>query len=110
MRSSTTLAILCSALATAQDLPQAEPVNDNPVATVYKATLPEEPFFTAGSLDGNVKGSFVASTTDDGLSVRWKVELSNLPSEGGPFSKLCPQRVAVLRLSVFMQTFSNSLI
>lgn len=85
MRSSTTLALLCSALVTAQDLPQAEPVNDNPVATVYKATLPDDPFFTAGSLDGNVKGSFVASTTDDGLAVQWKVELSNLPSEGGPF-------------------------
>lgn len=90
MRSSTTLALLCSALISqvAAQVPEAEVVMDNPVSTVYKATLPENKFFKDAAIDGNVKGYVIGQSSDDGLTVEWKVELSNLPAEGGPFSKL----------------------
>lgn len=54
---------------------------------MYEAVLPEKPFFKAGSLDGNVKGSIVAITAPDGKGVEFKVRFSNLPKEGGPFSE-----------------------
>ncbi|KAJ0168485.1 Cell surface Cu-only superoxide dismutase [Colletotrichum tanaceti] len=58
----------------------------NPTGIVYEAVLPEKPFFKAGSLDGNVKGSIVAITAPDGKGVEFKVKFSNLPKEGGPFA------------------------
>ncbi|KAK1600019.1 superoxide dismutase [Colletotrichum navitas] len=58
----------------------------NPPGVVYEAILPEAPFFKAGSLNGNVKGSIVAITAPDGKGVEFMVRFSNLPNEGGPFS------------------------
>ncbi|GKT48318.1 cell surface Cu-only superoxide dismutase ARB_03674 [Colletotrichum spaethianum] len=58
----------------------------NPAGVVYEAVLPEKPFFKAGSLDGNVQGSIVAVTAPDGKGVQFKVQFSNLPKEGGPFT------------------------
>lgn len=53
----------------------------------FKATLPEDPFWTSGSLFGNVKGSVSAKAGPDGVGVTFDVEFSNIPKEGGPFSK-----------------------
>ncbi|KAF6818598.1 superoxide dismutase [Colletotrichum sojae] len=61
-------------------------VVSNPAGYVYEAVLPETPFFKAGSLDGNVKGSIVAVSAPDGKGVEFKVKFSNLPKEGGPFA------------------------
>ncbi|KAL0939335.1 superoxide dismutase [Colletotrichum truncatum] len=61
-------------------------VVSNPPGYVYEAVLPEQPFFKAGSLDGNVKGSIVALSAPDGKGVQFKVKFSNLPEEGGPFT------------------------
>lgn len=36
---------------------------------------------------GNVKGDVYALSSPDGTGVIFKVKLSGLPSEGGPFSK-----------------------
>ncbi|KAK6226729.1 superoxide dismutase [Colletotrichum tabaci] len=70
---------------TTGELGDASVVN-NPAGIVYEAVLPEKPFFKAGSLDGNVKGSIVAVTAPDGKGVEFKVRFSNLPKEGGPFT------------------------
>jgi hypothetical protein len=48
--------------------------------------LPVNPFFTSGSLDGNVKGSIKATSGANGVGVDFEVSFSNLPTEGGPFS------------------------
>lgn len=63
----------------------AEPVTDNPVGVVYKATLPKDPFFKGAALDGNVKGFITAMAAEDANGVRFKVKFENLPKEGGPF-------------------------
>lgn len=65
----------------------AEPVTDNPVGVIYKASFPEVPFFKYSGLEGNVKGYVSATANKDGKGVDFSVELSNLPKEGGPFSK-----------------------
>ncbi|KAK1990324.1 superoxide dismutase, partial [Colletotrichum falcatum] len=61
-------------------------VVSNPVGVLYEAFLPEQPFFKAGSLNGNVQGSIIAFTGPEGKGVEFKVRFSNLPKEGGPFS------------------------
>ncbi|WYZ34447.1 hypothetical protein EsH8_I_000723 [Colletotrichum jinshuiense] len=61
-------------------------VATNPAGVAYEAVLPETPFFKAGSLNGNVKGSIVAVTAPDGKGVAFQVKFSNLPREGGPFT------------------------
>ncbi|KAK2047136.1 superoxide dismutase [Colletotrichum somersetense] len=61
-------------------------VVSNPPGLTYEAVLPETPFFKAGSLNGNVKGSIIATTAPDGKGVEFMVRFSNLPKEGGPFS------------------------
>ncbi|KAH7171007.1 superoxide dismutase [Dactylonectria macrodidyma] len=85
MRSSAVLAALSMAFVSHVAGQNAEPVTDNPVGVVYKATLPEEPFFKNAALDGNVKGFITAMAAEDGHGVRFKVKFENLPKEGGPF-------------------------
>lgn len=62
------------------------PVTNNPIGKAAVAELPDEPFFTSGSLNGNVKGSIKATSGANGTGVDFEVTFSNLPSEGGPFS------------------------
>ncbi|KAI1126107.1 superoxide dismutase [Nemania abortiva] len=61
-------------------------VLDNPVGKQGIATLPDKPFFTSGSVDGNVKGTVKATAGANGVGVDFEVSFSNLPKEGGPFS------------------------
>ena len=61
-------------------------VEGNPAGKTFKATLPTEPFFKAGSLNGNVKGSVTATSGPGGVGVTYEVNFSNIPTEGGPFS------------------------
>ncbi|KAI1276130.1 superoxide dismutase [Xylaria sp. FL0933] len=61
-------------------------VTDNPIGKEAIAVLPKEPFFTAGSLQGNVKGAVKATTGHKGVGVDFEVTFSNLPKEGGPFT------------------------
>lgn len=90
MRTQAIVAVLFSALAgqvIGQDDPHDAPrVNDNPIGVKYKATLPKEPFFKDAAIDGNVKGFIQAEAPSDGHGVQFKVQFSNLPKEGGPFS------------------------
>ncbi|ORY66330.1 superoxide dismutase, partial [Pseudomassariella vexata] len=60
-------------------------ITDNPVGLEAVATLPDELFFTAGTLDGNVKGSISVKSSANGIGVEYKVSFSNLPKDGGPF-------------------------
>lgn len=60
-------------------------VKNNPPAPIYKASLPADPFFKTGSLNGNVRGSITAVGTLSGEGVQFKVRFENLPKEGGPF-------------------------
>ncbi|PKS10515.1 hypothetical protein jhhlp_002267 [Lomentospora prolificans] len=79
---------LAAATANAQDAPEtgelgdATVVKDNPEGLVYKAEFPEQPFSPI-SIEGNVKGSLIAKSVEDGIEFRVKFE--NLPAEGGPF-------------------------
>ncbi len=61
-------------------------VTGNPADKAFTAALPEGAFWT-GSLDGNVKGSVSAKAGPDGVGVTFDVKFSNIPKEGGPFSK-----------------------
>ncbi|KAH7022949.1 superoxide dismutase [Ilyonectria destructans] len=85
MRSFAALAFLSMALVGHVAGHDAEPVTDNPVGVVYKATLPKDPFFKGAALDGNVKGFITAMAAEDANGVRFKVKFENLPKEGGPF-------------------------
>lgn len=67
------------------ELGDAVAVEDNPVGKSYVAKLPETPFSPI-DVEGNVKGSVTATSGADGKGVDFKVQLSNLPKEGGPFS------------------------
>ncbi|KAK7951132.1 superoxide dismutase [Apiospora aurea] len=67
------------------DLGNATAVTNNPVGASAAGTLPDKAFFTAGSLDGNVKGSVSVKSSPDGIGVVYTVKFSNLPKEGGPF-------------------------
>lgn len=69
-----------------QELGDAPVVEGNPPGLVYEAVLPEEPFFPGVDVEGNVKGSIIATSAPDGVGVEYKVSFSNLPKEGGPFS------------------------
>lgn len=87
MRAQALAAVLlsaCAGQAIAEDAPR---VNDNPPGVGFKATLPKEPFFKDAAIDGNVKGYIHAQATDSGQGVKFIVKFSNLPKEGGPFSK-----------------------
>lgn len=65
-----------------QDAPQ---TSGNPPDVAYEATLPQDAFFTKGSLTGNVKGSIRAQAPQDGRGVKFTVKFDNIPVEGGPF-------------------------
>lgn len=69
-----------------QELGDAQVVEGNPPGLVYEAVLPEEPFSEI-SVEGNVKGSIVATSAPDGVGVEYKVRFSNLPQDGGRFCK-----------------------
>lgn len=72
-----------------QKLGDALVVSNNPPGVVYLATLPEVAF-TKGSAyanGGNAKGHVSAVASPDGVGVMFSVHFSNLPKEGGPFSK-----------------------
>jgi hypothetical protein len=63
-------------------------VVNNPPGVVYQATLPDTAFDKAAfPSGGNVQGSIAATANPDGIGVWFKVQFSNLPNEGGPFSE-----------------------
>lgn len=73
---------------TIQQLGDAQAILDNPNGAQYKATLPDAAFDKDAYPDGsNARGSIQAVSTPDGAGVMFHVDFSNLPSEGGPFSK-----------------------
>ncbi|KAK7433418.1 superoxide dismutase [Colletotrichum acutatum] len=80
-------AVACAALRDTGELGDA-PVIKNPQGIVYEAILPDRPFFKAGSMTGNVRGTITAMTARDGNGVELTVEFSDLPTEGGPFGTL----------------------
>ncbi|KAH6691755.1 cytosolic Cu/Zn superoxide dismutase [Plectosphaerella plurivora] len=94
MRASSVLPVVLATVGrvAAQDAPttgelgDAEIVVGNPPGLVYEAVLPDEPFFAGVAIEGNVKGSIIATSAPDGVGVEFKVQFSNLPKEGGPFS------------------------
>ncbi|KID90085.1 Superoxide dismutase, copper/zinc binding domain protein [Metarhizium guizhouense ARSEF 977] len=61
-------------------------ITDNPLDAIYTATLPQDPFFHAPELDGNVRGFISAAAPPDGVGVRFTVRFENLPKTGGPFA------------------------
>lgn len=61
-------------------------MTNNPLGKEAVAVLPENSFFTSGSLNGNVKGSIKAMSGANGVGVDFEVSFSNLPTEGGPFT------------------------
>jgi hypothetical protein len=61
-------------------------VVNNPPGVVYSASLPAAAFDKAAFPSGNVKGSIAASANPDGIGAWFKVQFSNLPKEGGPFT------------------------
>ncbi|KAI1330971.1 superoxide dismutase [Xylariaceae sp. FL0255] len=63
----------------------AQVVENNPAGASGVATLPNNAFWTAGSLTSNIKGSVSAVTAANGTGVDFQVSFSNLPKEGGPF-------------------------
>lgn len=84
---SSAVALASASGALAQNFEAAAVVDSNPEGVTYVAALPVEPFFVAGTLDGNVKGFVSAKAGPGGVGVQFDVEFSNLPAEGGPFSK-----------------------
>lgn len=82
---SSAVAIAGASGAFAQNFQPAPVVEGNPAGVTYVATLPAEPFFMAGSLDGNVEGSVTAKAGPGGRGVQFDVKFSNLPTSGGPF-------------------------
>lgn len=76
---------LSAALVAAQATQDAPKISVNPTDVAFKATLPEDAFFAAGSLNGNVKGSIRAQAPEDGQGVKFTVRFENIPAEGGPF-------------------------
>ncbi|KAI5926108.1 superoxide dismutase [Camillea tinctor] len=85
------LAVVGAAGALAQntttgELGDATVTTSNPVGLSVRATLPDEPFTPASSLNGNVKGYVSAQAGANGVGVDYEVSFSNLPTEGGPFT------------------------
>ncbi|KAK9417868.1 putative Superoxide dismutase [Seiridium unicorne] len=88
-----TIALLLSASAgavlaqgpTTGQLGNASVITNNPAGKSYVGTLPAEPFWKTGALDGNVKGSVTVKSSPGGTGVEYTVKFSNLPKEGGPF-------------------------
>lgn len=61
------------------ELGDAHVVTDNPVGPVYVATLPE-------SEEWAIRGSVTGTANEDGKGVKFDVEFTGFPEEGGPFS------------------------
>ncbi|QSZ32442.1 hypothetical protein DSL72_002016 [Monilinia vaccinii-corymbosi] len=59
---------------------------NNPVGAIYVATLPDTEFANPGDSHGNVKGSISAQANPDGTGVQFKIDFSNLPTSGGPYT------------------------
>ncbi|CAJ2513849.1 Uu.00g019680.m01.CDS01 [Anthostomella pinea] len=72
--------------ATTGKLGDALVVSNNPAGKSVIGTLPTDPFFKAGSLNGNVVGSVKATSGPGGRGVDYEVSFSSLPTEGGNFS------------------------
>lgn len=87
MRTSAALLAVLVAVDTSYAAENAPVVINNPIDVIYTATLPEEPFFQAPGLSGNVKGFISASAPPDGVGVRFTVRFENLPKTGGPFRR-----------------------
>jgi hypothetical protein len=68
-------------------LGNASVVENNPPGVVYTATLPEKQFFNPNDPRGNIKGSVVAVANPNGIGVSFQINVSNLPTSGGPFRK-----------------------
>ncbi|ROT36897.1 hypothetical protein SODALDRAFT_244397, partial [Sodiomyces alkalinus F11] len=68
------------------ELGDAQIVSGNPPGLVYEAVLPEEPWASGLSMQGNVKGSIVAASAPDGVGVEFRVRFSNLPTSDGLLS------------------------
>ncbi|KAH7328717.1 superoxide dismutase [Stachybotrys elegans] len=62
------------------------PVTGSPAGVVYRAELPEEPFFAGADIEGNVRGFISGSAPADGNGVAFTVSFENLPTSGGPFA------------------------
>jgi len=58
---------------------------NNPIGTIYVATLPDTEFFNPDDPRGNIKGSVSATANPDGIGVQFQIQFSNLPTSGGPF-------------------------
>ncbi|OAA62625.1 cytosolic cu zn superoxide dismutase [Niveomyces insectorum RCEF 264] len=70
-----------------QKLGNATVTVNNPPGEAYVATLPSKAFDAAAYPDGgNAKGSIWAEARPDGIGVVFKVNFSNLPKTGGPFT------------------------
>ncbi len=64
---------------------------NNPTDVAYVATIPSAAFDAAAFPEGgNIKGSIWAQARPDGIGVVFKVNFSNLPKTGGPFSEARP--------------------
>ncbi|KND95353.1 Cell surface Cu-only superoxide dismutase 5 [Tolypocladium ophioglossoides CBS 100239] len=85
MRAQAILAVLSAAVGAQAASQDATPVTGNPPGVVYKATLPDTPFFSQAALQGNIKGSISARSAPDGNGVKFTVHFKNFPKEGGPF-------------------------
>lgn len=89
MHSKSVFALL-SAAAVGRVAAEAPPTEGNPTNVVYKASLPEEPFFSDAVLPGPLKGHITAQAPTDGKGVKFDIHFENLPVEGGPFSMWNP--------------------
>jgi hypothetical protein len=78
-----------------QELGNATVGVNNPPGVVFAAKLPADANWKEAYPDGgNVKGSIAAVASPNGIGVLFKVKFSNLPKEGGPFSKYYPATTA----------------
>ncbi|KAG8421255.1 hypothetical protein J3459_007368 [Metarhizium acridum] len=86
MRVAAAVAALVAAVNVALAADPAPEVKGNPLDVIYTATLPQDPFFHAPELDGNIRGFISAAAPPDGVGVRFTARFENLPKTGGPFA------------------------
>jgi hypothetical protein len=85
MRVTSAILALGTAVEYARAADPAPVISGNPLNVVYTATLPDQPFFKAPGLDGNIRGFISATSSPNGIGVRFTVRLENFPKTGGPF-------------------------
>ncbi|KAL2756275.1 hypothetical protein ACRALDRAFT_1081804 [Sodiomyces alcalophilus JCM 7366] len=68
------------------ELGDAQIVTGNPPGLVYEAVLPDDPWTSGLSMQGNVQGSILAASAPDGIGVHFRVRFANLPQDEGPLS------------------------